>query len=60
MAATGGAAEASGSHHTGDRAARKLAITIKSKAGAVKLSDDRFRPGNTIFKVKNRTARPAG
>jgi hypothetical protein len=53
MAATGGAAEASGTHHAGDRAARTLTVTIKSKAGAVKLSDDKIRPGNTIFKVKN-------
>jgi hypothetical protein len=53
MAATGGAAQASGSHHTGAGAAKTLTITIKNKAGAVKLSDDRFRPGNTIFKLKN-------
>jgi len=53
MAATGGAAEASGTHHTGDRAARTLSVTIKSKAGAVKVSQDRIRPGNTIFKVRN-------
>ena len=59
MAATGGAAEASGTHHTGDRAARTLTITITSKAGGVKLSDDRFRPGNTIFKVKNKDGKAA-
>ena len=59
MAATGGAAEASGTHHTGDRAARTLTITIKSKAGGVKLSDDRFRPGNTVFKVKNKDGKSA-
>ena len=51
-AATGGTAQASGTH-PGHRAAPKLVITIKSKAGAVKLSDDKFRPGNTIFRVKN-------
>lgn len=53
MAATGGAAQASGTHHAGSRAAKSLTITIKSKDGAVKLSDDKFRPGNTTFKVKN-------
>ncbi len=53
MAATGGAAEASGSHHTGAGAAKTLVITIKTKAGGVKISDTRFRPGNTVFKVKN-------
>ena len=59
MAATGGAAQASGSHHTGAGAATTLTITIKSKAGAVKLSDDKFRPGNTIFKVKNKDGKAA-
>jgi hypothetical protein len=53
MAATGGAAEASGTHHHSRAAAKSLTITIKSKAGAVKLSDNKFRPGNTTFKVKN-------
>lgn len=53
LAATGGAAEASGTHHTSARAAHTLTITVKSKAGAVKISDSKFRPGNTIFKVKN-------
>jgi hypothetical protein len=53
MAATGGAAQASGTHHAGAGAAKTLTITIKSKAGAVKLSDDKIRPGNTTFKVKN-------
>jgi hypothetical protein len=51
-AAGGGAAQASGSH-TADRAASKLVVTIKSKSGAVKLSEDKLRPGNTIFRVKN-------
>lgn len=52
MAATGGAAEASGTHH--DRAgAKTLTITIKSKAHSLKVSDTTFRPGNTIFRVKN-------
>jgi len=51
LAATGGAADASGTHHTGDRAAKTLTITIKSKGHSLKLSDSRFRPGNTIFKI---------
>lgn len=53
MAATGGAAQASGTHDSSQRAATTLTITIKSKDGSVTLSDNRFRPGNTIFKVKN-------
>jgi hypothetical protein len=53
MAATGGAAEASGTHHAGAKAAKSLTITIKSKADAVTLSQDQIRPGNTIFRVKN-------
>jgi hypothetical protein len=51
MAATGGAAEASGTHHAGKAAS--LTVTVKSKTGAVTLSDDSIRPGNTVFKVKN-------
>lgn len=53
LAATGGAAEASGTHHTSDRGAKSLTITIKTKASSVALSDSKFRPGNTVFKVKN-------
>jgi hypothetical protein len=53
LAASGGAAEAAGTHHNGAKAAKSLTITIKSKAGAVKLSDNKIRPGNTIFRVKN-------
>jgi hypothetical protein len=52
MAATGGAAEASGTHHAGARAGT-LTVTIKSKDGAVKISTDKIRPGNTMFRVKN-------
>jgi hypothetical protein len=51
MAATGGAAEASGAHHAGKAAS--LTVTIKSKDGAVALSSDQIRPGNTVFKVRN-------
>jgi hypothetical protein len=53
LAATGGSAEASGTHHTSSKAARTLTITVKSKAHALKVSDDTFRPGNTMFRVKN-------
>jgi hypothetical protein len=52
MAATGGAAEASGTHHS-DAKAKSLTITIKSKTSGPKVSDDTFRPGNTTFRVKN-------
>jgi hypothetical protein len=52
MAATGGPAEASGTHHSAARA-KSLVITVKSKAHKVKLSDDTIRPGNTVFRVKN-------
>jgi hypothetical protein len=52
MAATGGAAEASGTHHAGAKA-KGLTITITSKTNKVKLSDDKIRPGNTMFLVKN-------
>jgi hypothetical protein len=51
MAATGGAAEASGTHHVSTRAAKTLVITIHDKKSGITLSDSRFRPGNTIFKV---------
>jgi hypothetical protein len=52
MAATGGAAEASGTHHHSRAAAKSLTITIKTKGGQIKLSDSKFRPGKTLFKVK--------
>jgi len=58
LAASGGAAEAAGTHHAGGKAAKTLTITIKSKAGGVKLSDSKFRPGNTVFKVKNAAGKP--
>jgi hypothetical protein len=53
LAATGGAAQASGAHHPGARAASKLVVTIKSKAHSVKLSEAKIHPGNTMFKVKD-------
>jgi hypothetical protein len=52
LAATG-AAQASGTHHPGARAASKLVVTIKTKAHGLKVSDSKIRPGNTTFKVKN-------
>jgi hypothetical protein len=58
MAATGGPAEASGTHHH-DAKAKSLTITIKSKDGKIKLSDDSFRPGNTVFRVKNAAGKHA-
>ncbi|HET8666062.1 MAG TPA: hypothetical protein VFM08_17240 [Nocardioides sp.] len=53
MAATGGAAEASGTHHAHAKAAKSLVITIRSKASGPQLSQDTLRPGKTIFKVRN-------
>jgi hypothetical protein len=50
LAATGGAAEASGTHHA-DRSSNRLVITIKTAKGAMTLSDNKIRPGNTVFKV---------
>jgi hypothetical protein len=49
-AAGGGTAQASGSD-TGHRAASRLVVTIKTKSGVPSLSDTKFRPGNTIFKI---------
>jgi hypothetical protein len=57
LAATSGAAQASHPHHAGSGAGKSLTITIKSKAGSVKLSDDKIRPGNTTFQVKNMDAK---
>jgi len=51
MAATGGAAQASGSHHTADKAAQSLTVTITSSKKAVDLSTHKIRPGKTTFKV---------
>jgi hypothetical protein len=50
LAATGGGAEASGTHHTSTKAA-DLTVTITSSKTAVKLSVDEIRPGRTTFKV---------
>lgn len=50
MAATGGSAEASGTHHASAKAA-PLTVTITSSRKAVKLSVDEFRPGKTTFKL---------
>jgi hypothetical protein len=51
LAATGGAAQASGTHHASDKATKSLTVTIKSTKSAPKLSTTRFRPGKTLFKV---------
>src|SRR5215218_5053992 len=51
VALAGSSAQASGSH-VSHRAATKLVVTIKSTPSGPVLSDSRFRPGNTIFKVK--------
>ena len=50
LAATGGAAQASGTHHTSARATQ-LTVTITSSGKGVKVSDSRIRPGNTTFEV---------
>jgi hypothetical protein len=50
LAATGGSAEASGTHHTSAKAAH-LTVTITSSKKAVRLSVDQIRPGRTTFKV---------
>jgi len=50
MAATGGAAEASGTHHE-SKAAKSLTVTIKTTKKAPKLSRDTLRPGRTTFRV---------
>ncbi|HEY3528758.1 MAG TPA: hypothetical protein VGK78_06370 [Nocardioides sp.] len=51
LAATGGAAEASGTHHTSARATKTLTVTIKSTKHGPVLSTTRLRPGKTLFKV---------
>jgi hypothetical protein len=51
LAATGGAAEASGTHHTSDRAVGHLTITITTTKSGPKLSSSTFRPGKTMFRV---------
>src|SRR3954447_11880754 len=48
---SGSTAQAAGSH-ANHRAAPKLVVTIKSKPSGPVLSDTKFRPGNTIFRVK--------
>jgi hypothetical protein len=55
LAAIGASAQATTHTHThiAGRAAAGPVITIKSKAHALKLSDDKIRPGNTVFRVKN-------
>jgi hypothetical protein len=51
LAANGGSAQARTHTHTAARAASKLVVTIKENKSGITLSDSKFRPGNTIFKV---------
>lgn len=51
LAASGGAAEASGTHHVTARAAKTLTVTLKSTKSGAKLSTSTIRPGKTLFKV---------
>ena len=51
LAATQGAADASGTHHTVARAATRLTVTITSTKSGGRLSSTTFRPGKTVFKV---------
>jgi hypothetical protein len=53
MAATGGAAEASGMHHAG-KAAKSLTVTIRSTGTGPKVMADKIRPGFTTFKVERK------
>jgi hypothetical protein len=50
LAATGGAAEASGTHAA--RAQAKLTVTITSSKSGLTLSTTKFRPGRTTFKLE--------
>ena len=58
-AATGGTAQASGTH-TSSGAAKQLVITIKDKPSGITLSDTKFRPGNTLFKIAPQAKRGPG
>lgn len=51
LAASGGAAEASGTHHTSGRALAHLTVTIKSSGKGVFLSTNTIRRGRTTFSV---------
>src|SRR5438046_1439847 len=51
LAATGGAADASGTHHTSARAAKSLTVRITSTKSGPQLSTRTLRPGRTLFKV---------
>jgi hypothetical protein len=53
LATIGSSAQATTHPHTSARAATAPVVTIKSKAGALKVSDAKIRPGNTVFRVKN-------
>jgi hypothetical protein len=51
LALTSGSAQATGSHHAATARAATLTVTITSTKSGPKLSLDKLRPGNTLFKV---------
>jgi hypothetical protein len=51
LALSHGSAEAQGSHHPSAARVATPTVTITSKKAGPKLSVDRIRPGNTLFKV---------
>ena len=51
LALPSGSAEAQGSHHPSAARVATPTVTITSKKAGPKLSVDRIRPGNTLFKV---------
>jgi len=51
LALTSASAEARGSHHASTARAATLTVTITSMKSGPKLSVDKIRPGNTVFKV---------
>lgn len=51
LALSNGSAQATGSHHAPTARAATLTVTISSTKAGPKLSADRMRPGNTMFKI---------
>jgi hypothetical protein len=51
LALSSGSAQATGSHHTSTARAVTLTVTIKSTKAGPKLSEDKFRPGKTMFNI---------
>jgi hypothetical protein len=60
LAASGGAAQASGTHHATAKAAKSLTVTITSTKKGPKLSTRTIRPGFTTFKVVHKSGGSAG